>query len=254
MNLEMSTDVAFGLKSASQVARRITEGWAAENLYCPACPADRLACTPHNTKAVDFRCTGCGVPFQLKAGRGWSEARIPDAGYHAMIESIRSDAVPNLVVMQYSPEWRVQNLLVVPSFFFTEAAIERRAPLAPTARRAGWIGCNILLREIASDGKLRIVQNLVETPSHAVRSQYDRIRALAELRTNVRGWTLDVLQAVKRLNARSFSLAEIYEREAELAAKHPRNNNVRPKIRQQLQILRDLGLIRFDGAGRYSLN
>ncbi len=34
---------------------------------------------------------------------------------------------------------------------------------------------------------------------------------------------------------------------------YPNNKNVRPKIRQQLQVLRDLGLIEFEGQGKYTL-
>jgi hypothetical protein len=34
-------------------------------------------------------------------------------------------------------------------------------------------------------------------------------------------------------------------------ARYPQNRNVRPKLRQQLQRLRDLGLVEFLGAGRY---
>jgi type II restriction enzyme len=32
---------------------------------------------------------------------------------------------------------------------------------------------------------------------------------------------------------------------------HPENRHVRDKLRQQLQVLRDLGLIEFLGRGRY---
>ena len=35
------------------------------------------------------------------------------------------------------------------------------------------------------------------------------------------------------------------------AREYPRNQNVRPKLRQQLQILRDLGLVEFLGKGFY---
>jgi len=39
--------------------------------------------------------------------------------------------------------------------------------------------------------------------------------------------------------------------EARLAALYSGNHNVRPKIRQQLQVLRDRGWLAFDGRGRY---
>jgi type II restriction enzyme len=46
---------------------------------------------------------------------------------------------------------------------------------------------------------------------------------------------------------------DIYAFEAELAALCPGSNNVRPKIRQQLQVLRDQGYLQFVGRGRYRL-
>ncbi|QYX55774.1 hypothetical protein K1T73_11855 [Roseovarius sp. SCSIO 43702] len=50
-----------------------------------------------------------------------------------------------------------------------------------------------------------------------------------------------------------FTLAEIYAFEDRLSQVYPGNNNVRPKIRQQLQVLRDNGFLEFLGAGRYRL-
>jgi len=44
-----------------------------------------------------------------------------------------------------------------------------------------------------------------------------------------------------------------YRFERELAALYPRNHNLRPKIRQQLQVLRDAGLLKFEGQGTYEL-
>jgi type II restriction enzyme len=43
----------------------------------------------------------------------------------------------------------------------------------------------------------------------------------------------------------------MYGFEARLAALYPGNINVRPKIRQQLQALRDRGWLEFLGRGRY---
>ena len=87
-----------------------------------------------------------------------------------------------------------------------------------------------------------------------VREQFQRVQPLANLGVNLRGWTLDVLKVVRRLGKREFSLAEVYQFEHELASLHPDNQNVRPKIRQQLQILRDVGLLEFEGQGHYKLS
>jgi len=42
LDLQLDLRLAEGYKSPSQRARRLTEGWFAENMYCAACPNDRL--------------------------------------------------------------------------------------------------------------------------------------------------------------------------------------------------------------------
>lgn len=249
----MNPSCASGLKSGCQIARRVTEGWASENLFCASCDSDSIRTLPHNSQAIDFACPSCSASFQLKAGRRWNERKIPDAGYNAMMRALESDSVPNLLVMQYTVDWHVRNLLVVPSFFFTSAAIEKRKPLGPTARRAGWVGCNILLSEVADIGKIKLVSNGEPEDVSAVRKQYATVRPLADLGVGVRGWTLDVLRLVKRLGQRHFSISDAYKFATELSRLHPKNQNVEPKIRQQLQVLRDLGFVRFLGRGEYEL-
>jgi type II restriction enzyme len=168
-----------------------------------------------------------------------------------MLRAIRADRTPNLLVLQYSKTWEVQNLLLVPRMFFTESIIEKRKPLGPNARRAGWIGCNILLGEIPPDGKIPIISAGVPFGKEQVRADFSRVRALASVPPSLRSWTLDVLRVVRRLGKAEFSLQELYEFESELKSLHPQNQNVRPKIRQQLQVLRDTGLISFVGLGHY---
>ncbi|MCC7268444.1 MAG: hypothetical protein IT546_14060, partial [Caulobacteraceae bacterium] len=48
-------------------------------------------------------------------------------------------------------------------------------------------------------------------------------------------------------------LADVYAFEDRLARLYPGNRNVRPKIRQQLQVLRDQGYLDFVGRGLYRL-
>lgn len=252
MQLAMNSALAACYKSQSQCARVITEDWAARNLYCPACTSSKLSQSANNARAVDFSCEQCDAAFQLKGGRGWSERRI-DAGYDAMLSAVRSDRVPNLLVLQYSPSWTVRNLLLVPSFFFTESAIEKRPPLSATARRAGWVGCNILLSAISPEGKIRIVLDDVAERRSVVRAEYSRVKPLAQLKGRLRGWALNVLQCVHKIKRPEFDLAEVYQFERELSKLYPGNRNVRAKIRQQLQVLRDLELIRFLGHGKYAL-
>ncbi len=251
MNLQGRIELAAHLHSASQVAKVVTEDWCNRELYCPVCDSERLIQERPNSRACDFTCATCCERFELKSGRGWSRTRIPDAAYGAMIAAIRSDQAPNLFVMQYSANWSVENLLLIPRYFFVESAIEKRTPLAATARRAGWIGCNILLNRIADEGKIGIVVRGAEMPPEEVRAFVKNTESLRTLPARVRGWTLDVLTAIRRLNRPEFSLADAYSFENHLALLHPENRNIRPKIRQQLQVLRDLGLLEFLGDAHY---
>jgi len=78
-----------------------------------------------------------------------------------------------------------------------------------------------------------------------------RLRPLEKLRAEKRGWTLGVLNVVQSLKKEEFELADVYAHEHTLARLHPENRHVRDKIRQQLQVLRDKGLLDFLGHGRY---
>jgi len=249
----MQSLLAEGYKSRSQMARVVTENWAAQNIYCVSCEFNSILRTAANTRAIDFYCGACKANYQLKSGRHWNDQRIPDAGYQAMISAIKSDAVPNLLVLQYTQQWTVRNLMLVPSFFFTETAIEKRRPLSLNARRAGWVGCNILLKTIPPEGKIRIVADGVTADATVIRHQYQKARPLARLKASLRGWALNVLTVVHKIGRIDFCLRDVYAFEEELALLYPDNRNVREKIRQQLQVLRDAGLIRFMGRGQYSL-
>ncbi len=253
MNLHCRTELGLTYKAGSQIARVISEDWCSRELYCAACASDRLSSSKVNTPAIDFVCPQCDQCFQLKSFKTWNQKKIPDAGYESMLRAIRSDRVPNLLVLQYSADWVVQNLLLVPRVFFSESVIEKRPPLGPKARRAGWVGCNILLDRIPLDGKIPVVANGAPVAEQQVREEFSRISKLAEVPPSVRGWTLDVLTIVRKLAKSRFSLQELYELEPYLQNIHPRNRNVRPKIRQQLQILRDLGLIEFTNPGNYAI-
>jgi type II restriction enzyme len=252
VKLSLPTAESAFYKSASQKARVATEAWAAANLYCPQCASDSLNPTVSNTPAVDFDCPRCSSSFQLKGQSKPFRDKILDAAYSEMIRAIRDDRTPNLFVLQYSSAaWVVRELLLVPRFAFSIAAIEKRPPLSAHARRAGWIGCNILLRAIPKSARILVIENGIPASPKKVRDQYRRLKPLAEMKSTVRGWTLDVLRIVQSFGDREFGLMEVYAFERELSQLHPDNRHIRDKIRQQLQILRDLKFVEFLGGGRY---
>ena len=68
---------------------------------------------------------------------------------------------------------------------------------------------------------------------------------------NLKGWKRDIFIIINSFKKQTFSLNDLYNYENELHKVHPQNNNIKDKIRQQLQILRDLSLIEFLGNGKY---
>jgi type II restriction enzyme len=48
-----------------------------------------------------------------------------------------------------------------------------------------------------------------------------------------------------------FTLEDVYKFENKLKLKYPNNNFIKDKIRQQLQVLRDKGIIEFISRGNY---
>jgi len=193
----------------------------------------------------------CSETYQIKSQRNLNLTRVTDGAYSTMLDAVQRNIAPNLVIMNYAVNWTVQNLVLIPSVFFVESVLERRKPLSPQARRAGWVGCNFLLTNVPTDGKIALIQNQAVVPAHDVRETYSKYRKLESLDWNLRGWTVDVLRMVRKIGKSEFTLEDIYKYEAELTSLHPKNRNVRPKIRQQLQVLRDMRILDFIGSGRY---
>ena len=59
------------------------------------------------------------------------------------------------------------------------------------------------------------------------------------------------MKVIDKIPTKDFSLSEIYKFEKYLKGKFPNNNWIKDKIRQQLQVLRDKGILEFKGSGKY---
>lgn len=238
------------LRSASQIARVSTERWATDNFYCAACGSG-LTAYPPSTRVYDFYSSECKENFQLKSASHFFSTSILGGEYHTTRESILKNAFPSLILLHYDrTRWAVEDLSLVHRACITTSCIAPRTPLSPTARRAGWQGYTIMLTEIPAQGQIEVVRNGQVREKSEVIAQWKQTDSLLKSRPETRGWLADVLRCVEKCSP-DFVLAEIYAFEDELAGKHPDNHNVRAKIRQQLQLLRDLGFIEFLGPGEY---
>ena len=137
-----------------------------------------------------------------------------------MIERITSNINPQLFIMQYSSMLSVTDLTLIPKFFFTPDIIEKRKPLSATARRSGWVGCNILYEKIPEQGKLRIIRDGKKFDAADVLSQYKKLKTLQTDNLNLRGWLLDVLSCVNEISSEVFTLNEVYSFAERLSENH----------------------------------
>ena len=69
--------------------------------------------------------------------------------------------------------------------------------------------------------------------------------------SNLTSWKKDVFECLIKISNDIFTLRQVYAFEKQLNFLHPQNNNIEEKIRQQLQYLRDIGLIEFIKPGVY---
>lgn len=253
MDLSFNRTLSSNYKSGSQISRVVTEDWVARNMFCPVCGAPILGHYEANKPVADFFCDDCKSDFELKSKESRNahiSHKIADGAYRTMIERITSFRNPHLFVMTYA-NWAVNNLLLIPNYFFVPDIIEERPPLKDTARRAGWIGCNIEIGNIPEAGKIFIIHNSQQEDKSKVIEMYQRSLSLQTSKIESRGWLVDVLRCVENIPNDVFRTDDIYSYTDLLQKKHPGNNFVRDKIRQQLQFLRDKGFIQFVSRGVY---
>ena len=251
MNYYFDTELAKKYKSNSQKVRVMSESWVAHNIFCPICGNPHISNLNNNMPVADLSCNCCGEIFELKSKCGNIGNKIADGAYSTMIKRITSLDNPDLFVMQYSDDLQVVNLTLIPKFFFTPLIIEKRKPLSATAKRSGWIGCNILYSEIPKQGKITIINSQKLSNRKTVTEEYSKIKKLQVDNIEKRGWFLDVLTCINAIDSVEFSLQDVYMFVELLQKKHISNNNIEAKIRQQLQFLRNKGFIEFLGRGHY---
>lgn len=252
MDLNLDTSITQGYASNSQIARLLTEDWVGRNVFCPSCGHTSLEEFKNNTPVGDFYCENCRAEYELKSKKDTFAQRIVDGAFSSMIARINSSNNPHFFFLNYSiGDLRVKNFLVIPKHYFVDDIVEKRKPLAETARRAGWIGCNILLNNIPTTGKIYFVRNERVVPRVSVLESWNKTAFLAAQKKEIRGWTIETLKLIDRIESRDFDLDKVYSFENEFRAKFPSNSFIKDKLRQQLQILRDRGILEFKGRGKY---
>ena len=125
---------------ASQKIRIISEAWAAQHIFCPAC-GNKLLPLKANLPVADLACSCCDQLYELKSKAGAFGRKIVDGAYATMMQRLSSNDAPNLLLLSYEKHsFNPLSFFAIPSQFFRPISIEKRKPLAATARRAGAAG------------------------------------------------------------------------------------------------------------------
>jgi type II restriction enzyme len=113
-----------------------------------------------NRPVADFYCTRCSEEYELKSQMADFGNKVVDGAASAMRARLAESNAPNFMFLSYDVrQLAVRHLMVVPKHFVRPEVIEERRPLGPMARRAGRVGCNILLKDIPPSGKVFIVRD-----------------------------------------------------------------------------------------------
>ncbi|MDQ7066866.1 MAG: DpnI domain-containing protein [Sulfurimonas sp.] len=94
----------------------------------------------------------------------------------------------------------VTNFIVIPKHFFIPEMIEKRKPLSSTARRAGWIGCNILLDTIPNTGKIFYIKDGKAESKNKILDDWNKtifLKTTGNLKS--KGWILDIIKCIEKL-------------------------------------------------------
>lgn len=176
MNLRIDPKTApIYFKSQARISGIISEVWAAKNLYCPKCGND-LTSFPQNSKVNDFYCGACANTYQIKSSRSRPNKKVKGAAYHVFIDAINNGLQPNYILIHYTfSTLKVVNVIIIPKEFISIRCVEKRRPLPITARRAGWVGCNILMEKIPDPAKIFMVKDSQVIPKPDVMEMYKKL-------------------------------------------------------------------------------
>jgi len=254
LDINLYSSLSNNYISNSQKIRVLTEKWTFENIFCPSC-GGIISDYENNKPVADFYCKTCTEDYELKSKKDKIGKKIVDGAYSTMIERLQSDSNPNFFFLNYDKNsLNISNFIVIPKHFFTPEIIEKRKPLSSTAKRAGWIGCNILLETIPQSGKIFYIKDSKVQSKNEIVDNWNKTIFLKENKNlDSRGWLLDIMKCIEKMDKKDFSLSEIYQFENYLGLKHPNNNNIQAKIRQQLQVLRDKEFLKFTTRGKYEV-
>ncbi len=253
MNLNFKKSLAKNYTNNSQKIRAMSEPWTEENIFCPNC-GGILSGQKNNEKVSDFLCKNCLEKFEQKASKNKFKWKTIAGEYNTYVEKLKEKNKPNFFFLHYIDiKYIVEDFFVVPKYFFIPEIIEKRSK--GLKNRPNYYMCNILFSKIPNSWKIYYIENWKEIPKERVLEKWQKTAFLKDIKKdNLKGWILDIMNCIESLNKEKFTLKEIYAFEKDLKILHPENKNIKAKIRQQLQFLRDKWYLEFlEKRGNYKI-
>lgn len=246
MKLNFQTSLAKNYSNSSQKIRAMSEPWTEQNIFCPNCWS-KIKNLENNKAVSDFLCEECLENYEQKASKYKFKWKVLSSEYYTLIKRLEEKNKPHFFFLHYL-DWifSVNDFFVVPKYFFVAEIIEKRRPLSSTARRAGWTGSNILFSKIPNSWKIYYIEDWEVVSKEKILEKWQKTAFLKDIKKDkLKGWILDIMNCIESLNKKEFSLNEIYAFENDLRMLHAENNNIKAKIRQQLQFLRNKNYLKF---------
>ena len=147
-------------KSQSRIMGQAAEDWCEDNFKCYQC-GDRFRQYPNNEAGKDLYCPTCGLDVQVKAGKsrkkggkngeyrinGNGVLKIIGADYKQTLSKVKVENIDYMFVGYCCETYDITFLKGITHSEMNESFIVRRNRLSQTARRAGWVGCYLVIPE-----------------------------------------------------------------------------------------------------------
>ncbi len=252
MKIIFDTKIAQSYKSNSQKIRVLSESWVDNEIFCPNCGCN-VSSYENSRPVADFYCSSCKEDYELKSKKNGMGKKILDGAYKTMIERLQSANNPNFFFLNYDiKNYEVLNFVVIPKHFFVpEIIIKRNQGIKD---RPSYIMCSIDLTRIPKSGKIFYIKNKkIESKEKVLKNWSKTLFLRKSKKAELKGWILDIMKCIDRLEKNEFTIDEMYSFENLLSQKYTNNKHIKDKIRQQLQFLRDKNYLKFTGKGKYKL-
>ncbi|WP_216824935.1 DpnI domain-containing protein [Roseovarius sp. EL26] len=140
-------------KTKYQTLGDFGEAFVAKNCQCPSCKRNGTQkLLPTNFKCADIICDFCGYLSQVKTARSKNINVLPDtilgAAWNVQNERMQSGIYFSLFVVLVNEETRHHSIFFLSKDLQTPDMFVPRKPLSSTAKRAGWQGFKLDIKNL----------------------------------------------------------------------------------------------------------